>query len=295
MKLTKTNIDKLAYQNKDEFYWDDELVGFGVKVTKQAKTYIVQARVNGKSIRKKVAPVGTLTPDEARKQAKTMLGDMAKGINIVEVAKKERIKGVTLKEAYDEYVSTKKLTQSTITGYNTAMNTVFKDWHNKPLNQITGDMVVKVFKKKSAENPYGANLYFRCLRAVFNFAIENYSVGDIPLLPYNPCNKINRLKIWNKTSRRTRHIAQDQLKDFFNSLAIKEDDRPQKQLANNYITGMTQYTLKKLLNHAEDDVTAGYIQFDPEILRKPMQEIEDFILAKAGIEAKDDVENSQGD
>ncbi len=404
MKLTKTNIDKLAYQNKDEFYWDDELVGFGVKVTKQAKTYIVQARVNGKSIRKKVAPVGTLTPDEARKQAKTMLGDMAKGINIVEVAKKERIKGVTLKEAYDEYVSTKKLTQSTITGYNTAMNTVFKDWHNKPLNQITGDMVVKVFKKKSVENPYGANLYFRCLRAVFNFAIENYSVGDIPLLPYNPCNKINRLKIWNKTSRRTRHIAQDQLKDFFNSLAIKEDDRPQKQLAkkqcmvilftgcrdqeiaslqcknidfkartitiettknhrkhilpygkwlgdylkelcdglaqddyifpsdnkvghlkdhrksireiakdsgiefslhdlrrtfasiaNNYITGMTQYTLKKLLNHAEDDVTAGYIQFDPEILRKPMQEIEDFILAKAGIEAKDDVENSQGD
>ena len=32
-----------------------------------------------------------------------------------------------------------------------------------------------------------------------------------------------------------------------------------------------------------------------EFRAEKMQEIEDFILAKAGIEAKDDVENSQGD
>ena len=46
---------------------------------------------------------------------------------------------------------------------------------------------------------------------------------------------------------------------------------------------MTQFTIKKLLNHSEDDVTAGYIQFETEILRKPMQAIEDFILNLAGV------------
>jgi integrase len=42
--------------------------------------------------------------------------------------------------------------------------------------------------------------------------------------------------------------------------------------------------VKRLLNHAvnQNDVTSGYIVTDVERLRKPMQQIEDFILAAAG-------------
>ena len=54
-------------------------------------------------------------------------------------------------------------------------------------------------------------------------------------------------------------------------------------IANNHIAGITNFTLKKLLNHSEDDVTAGYIQFETETLRKPMQLIEDYILKQAGV------------
>jgi integrase len=42
------------------------------------------------------------------------------------------------------------------------------------------------------------------------------------------------------------------------------------------------YALKRLLNHAMPDVTAGYIVADIERLRKPMQKITDFILKAAG-------------
>ena len=46
------------------------------------------------------------------------------------------------------------------------------------------------------------------------------------------------------------------------------------------------YTVKKLLNHASgSDVTAGYIQFGTEDLRKPMQLVEDFVLKCAGAKA----------
>lgn len=44
------------------------------------------------------------------------------------------------------------------------------------------------------------------------------------------------------------------------------------------------YALKRLLNHkSSGDVTAGYIVADVERLRKPMQQITDFILETAGI------------
>lgn len=185
LKLNKSNIDKIKYsKEKPVFYYDTDLIGFGIKASATRIVYFVEDQINGRTVRKNIAQVGTLTPDEARKQAKVLLGEMAKGVDIVAVARKDKIKSVTLGQAYEDFKKYRNLRESTITGYNTAMNTVFKDWLNKPLSAITGEMVVRRFKQKSAENPYGANLYFRCLRAVVNFAMENYSVNDVPLLPY---------------------------------------------------------------------------------------------------------------
>lgn len=50
------------------------------------------------------------------------------------------------------------------------------------------------------------------------------------------------------------------------------------------------YALKRLLNHRmTGDVTAGYMVADVERLRRPMQQIEDFILKAAGVKASADV------
>lgn len=46
------------------------------------------------------------------------------------------------------------------------------------------------------------------------------------------------------------------------------------------------YALKRLLNHKmSNDITAGYIMTDVERLRKPMQQVTDFILRSAGLKA----------
>lgn len=52
------------------------------------------------------------------------------------------------------------------------------------------------------------------------------------------------------------------------------------QLERNF----SAYTIKRLLNHSGNDVTAGYIQFGIEDLRNPMQLIESFVLQNARIE-----------
>ena len=52
------------------------------------------------------------------------------------------------------------------------------------------------------------------------------------------------------------------------------------------------YALKRLLNHkSRQDVTAGYLIIDVERLRKPMQQITDYVLSAAGFRV--DIKNSQ--
>jgi hypothetical protein len=52
------------------------------------------------------------------------------------------------------------------------------------------------------------------------------------------------------------------------------------------------FTIKRLLGHVtttSSDVTAGYVQFDIEVLRAPAKKITDFILKSAGVLKSADV------
>ena len=48
-RITKTAVDAMAPAPDDQFLWDDELRGFGLKVTPGgAKSYIIQYRTGGR-------------------------------------------------------------------------------------------------------------------------------------------------------------------------------------------------------------------------------------------------------
>ena len=223
LKITKANIDKIKHM-PEGIYRDSELIGFAIRVRATKQTYIVDKKLNNKVIRKVIGNVGALTPEQARKQAQILLGEIAKGIDINAEAKKEKAKSITLKEAYDDYKQTKKLRGTTITGYDCAMNKAFNDWQNKELININRDMIEKRFKNLSKSAPTGTNLYFRCLRAVFNFAMEKYCIDGEPIIPSNPCNRISALKIWNKVTPRSRYVKPSQIKMFFHGLTIDKTD-----------------------------------------------------------------------
>ncbi len=223
LKITKANIDKIK-RMPEGIYRDSDLIGFAVRVRTTKQTYIVDKKLNNKVIRKVIGNVGALTPEQARKQAQVLLGEIAKGIDINAEAKKEKAKGITLKEAYNDYKQTKKLRETTVTGYDCAMNKAFSDWQDKELTKINRDMIEKRFKDLSKEAPTGTNLYFRCLRAVFNFAIEKYCIDGEPTIPSNPCNRISALKIWNEVKPRSRYVKPSQIKMFFHGLTIDKTD-----------------------------------------------------------------------
>src|SRR5262245_3417848 len=68
-----------GYANVDRvIYWDESLPGFGLMLTANGhRSYVVQYRANGASRRMTIN--GNLSLSAARKQAKVVQGDVAKG------------------------------------------------------------------------------------------------------------------------------------------------------------------------------------------------------------------------
>ncbi|MEM6847608.1 MAG: tyrosine-type recombinase/integrase [Pseudomonadota bacterium] len=81
-KITKRVVDATKPPETGELWvWDNELRGFALRVQKSgAASYVIKYRTADKRQRKyKIASVGTITPDEARKEARAKLAAVAGG------------------------------------------------------------------------------------------------------------------------------------------------------------------------------------------------------------------------
>ncbi|RWH64257.1 MAG: DUF4102 domain-containing protein [Mesorhizobium sp.] len=108
--LTKRVVDSADKRDQRYFIWDSELSGFGLRVeTSGAKTFVVRYRAEGggRSAAQRfvtIGRLGTLTPEQARKQAKTVLGGVAKGEDPADErrAKRREMKIGGLIDLYEE-------------------------------------------------------------------------------------------------------------------------------------------------------------------------------------------------
>lgn len=87
-KLTKSYIDSIPFLEVGQvFYRDTEILGFALRVGKTAKTYVAENKVNGKTVRFTIGKHGVVTSEQARIEARKILGQMASGNNPVEEKK----------------------------------------------------------------------------------------------------------------------------------------------------------------------------------------------------------------
>ena len=105
-KITKRAVDAFAPGERDQFLWDTETRGFGLKVTPAGnRIYIVQARLNGRPVRYTIGKHGApWTPDKARGEAVRKLGEIADGVNPNE-AKLIARQDMTISELCNIYVT----------------------------------------------------------------------------------------------------------------------------------------------------------------------------------------------
>ncbi len=81
-KITRKTVEAAQPGPRDEFLWDSELRGFGLKVSpKGRKVFVAQYRVRktGATRRVTIGALGKLTPEQARVEARRILAEAAVG------------------------------------------------------------------------------------------------------------------------------------------------------------------------------------------------------------------------
>lgn len=207
LKLTKKNVDSLPMpENGQIYYWDTELIGFGLRLNPKSKVYIAQVKVEGQARRDTIGPHGTFAPDKAREEARDRLQKMRKGYDPrIEKAKRKAEK-LTLKDLSEQYKKDRRLKPLTLRDIDKHVNGIFSDWKDKPIINITRDTVLKRFREISENAPAQANQGFRILRALLNYARATYRPNDTPILPENPVQVLSDAKIWNENKARSGRI-----------------------------------------------------------------------------------------
>lgn len=86
-RITKRAVDahRCDFGKDRSILWDDALAGFGVAAFPSGKkVYLAQFRKDGRSRRVRIGVHGRLAPDEARAEAKKLLGGVEQGIDVLE-------------------------------------------------------------------------------------------------------------------------------------------------------------------------------------------------------------------
>lgn len=228
LKLTKTVVESLSFTTSGQaFYRDSELKGFGLRVGSSIKVYIVESKLNGKTVRATIGRHGVFTSEQARNEARQKLGMIAKGINPLDDAKTKRAQSVTLKEVLDEFLKARKsLKPITVADYNRTVNVYFQDWSNKPVTSITKDMIETRHRLMGESSEAQANLRMRYLRALFNFAIARYedSQGN-PTIADNPVKRLSNARAWYRVDRRQTLIRLNDLPAWYTAVISLSNEK----------------------------------------------------------------------
>ena len=106
-RISKDTVDSLVHPAgmDRQITWDDKLKGFGVTVFPTGvKVYVAQYRKDGRSHRVTLGKHGRLTPDQARRSAQVLLGEVETGSNPAEERRAKR-EAPTLSEVARDFLA----------------------------------------------------------------------------------------------------------------------------------------------------------------------------------------------
>lgn len=221
-KLTKRLVDTLEpLPRGDLVVWDEDLPGFGLRVKPSgAKSFCIQYRAQGRSRRATLGTYGRLTPDEARKLARQMLADVAKGADPAEA----RIQGrqaPTIKDLAQRYVEehakTKKKPASIFRDQRLIERFILPALGSKRVEAVTRGDVGRLHHKIGQETPIQANRVLAVLSKMMTLAVRWGLRSDAE---GNPCRHVERFK----ENKRERYLSADDLSRLGAALARAEQE-----------------------------------------------------------------------
>lgn len=208
--LTKSYVGKLQPDGKDRFVWDDDLKGFGIRITKGGtKTFVFQYRVGGGRSgtlrRPRIGRYGTLTPAQARDIAKEWAADVAKGGDPAgdRQSKRDELRMKQLFARYvSEYAKIHKKARSVKEDERLIKLHLEPALGTKKVSEVRREHVLALHNQLRA-TPYQANRVLALISKIMNLCEMWGLRGD----GTNPCRHVRKFK----EDRRERFLSPAEL------------------------------------------------------------------------------------
>jgi integrase len=208
--------------------WDKTFPGFGIRIAAGgSRTYFVMKRLNGKLARRTVGvhpPLsvmhdaklreGEFWPAGARKRAREMAEDMARGIDPkpakASAAAAAAVDDLSFKGVADKYLADKLqgggADLKSKAELERKLKADLKEWHSRPIAEIRGRDIRELIRTKAQESPIAANRLLSFIKRVFRWAAsQDYIDAD-------PAAAIDKP---GKESTRDRYLGEDEIRLFW--------------------------------------------------------------------------------
>lgn len=209
-RFTKAEIDKLPrpLDGQRVEYRDDELPELRLRASASNKTFYFYGRcaAAGTNIRLKIGRYGIVSPEEARRQAKVIAGDCARGENPREKARRPKDQ-LTFDGLFQSYMAQHATIRKVTAEEDQAKyrRHVASALGRAPITRIALRDVALLHSKLTREaGPTTANRIHSLILGVFNWGIRHGLVSS------NPAKGIKR----NREMSRERFVREDEMPHF---------------------------------------------------------------------------------
>jgi integrase len=258
-RLTQKYVDGLKNESgKDLFIRDSLLQGFGVKATPKSKiVYIVECRLKGAgSKRITLGYHPNINLKDAKRRANKALALLRNGQDPVKISRdlreehmasqamKEAL-SVTLNDLMESYFASRQLKSEQ--DYRKVLKGCFKDWQDKPVRDISRQLVEARFKKiafKEGHKPQAAKA-MRYLSAILTYGKAEIIQGE-SLISENPVDVLKEKRIDRSVKPKERHIQKRDLFKVIRAIMTECHKEARDLLLFQLFTGSRDSESKKL-------------------------------------------------
>jgi integrase len=242
-KITTKFIEtKVVHPNAGQLIIrDDDLKGFGLRITKNCVSFIAEHRVKGQVRRITIGAYGQMLPEEARKTAQKIL---ASELSLHSAAEAISV-NVTLAEVLAKFLAIRKLRPNTVRNYSQMTKRCLGDWLNMPVTTITKEMIQSRHReltrttKQGSSGEVQANMAIRILRTLLNFAANNYETSDgQPIITLNPVRRLSQNRSWHLEPRRRVILLDSKLGDWYRAVMALRQKTVRDYLLFVLLTGL---------------------------------------------------------
>lgn len=220
-------------------FYDTDKTRLTCRVSASGVKSFVVLKWNGKTAQRiTIGRFPDVSVSEARKQHDKILSDLVTGINPIEEKRKQRHRNLTLQELLERYLSDKSdLREASVKDYRQQLKTGFADWFDKPINSISREMVLARRKQFTGAR----DNKMRVLRLLLR-----YAVVTLKALEENPVDVIRDGGLWSRPKRKTRMIASDNLKDWYQAVLKLNNEKARVYLLLLLHTGLRDQDIRYL-------------------------------------------------